>query len=369
MEFFAQNNNRVLYIETPVHLLGLDVLPKDTGRFFRFLRGPRSVAHNIHVGTLPILLPFFQMSSVINSVNSAIIASVLRNWINRLGFQTPLLWIYTPSSAELVEKLPNSGVVYECVDEFRAAKGFVFSSVIGSMEDKLLKLANVCIVTQESLYRRRAAICSNTFVVPNGADTDLFRSIANDDSPPSSIIDRIPRPRLGFVGHIQYWVDLKLLRYLADQRPNWHIVLIGPTHPLADQSHLRGAQNIHLLGRQDQAEIPRMVKGLDVCLNPYKDDEVALNASPLKLYEYLAAGKPVVSTDMPEARKFDGHISIAKTHSDFLACCERLLASLPETPSTIKARLEEAALHSWTKRFMAVNAALESLSLVNNRPH
>ena len=360
MQMFAENGNRVLYIETPVHLLGLDVLPHDPGRFFRFLKGPRTLARNLHVATLPILLPFFQMSHAINAANQAAIGITLRRWLGRLGFDNPLLWLYTPFSAALVNTIGNKCCVYECVDEFRAAKGFVRSAVIGSMEDELLRRCNVTIVTQESLLPRRQKICPQTFCIPNGADTELFAKIAGDESPIPSIIDRIPRPRLGFVGHIQYWVDLNLIGYIARNRPDWSIVLIGPIHPLADAADIKGLPNVHLIGKQPQSEIPRLLKGIDVSLNPYKPDDVAKHASPLKLYEYLAAGKPVVSTDMPEARKFLDSIWIAGDYPQFLDLCAQAINNLPESQSVIRSRLACVAEHSWKNRFAQVNEVVSA---------
>ena len=355
MQMFSANGNRVLYVETPVHLLGLDVLPHDLSRPLRFLRGPRQVEPNLDIATLPILLPFFQMSHAINSVNHIIVRAMLKRWMAALRFRKPLLWIYTPFSESLVEDIENSGVIYECVDEFRAARGFVRSSVVGAMEDSLLKKVSLTIVTQESLLPRRAQICKQIFCVPNGADTELFRRVVEDPQPAASLVQRLSRPRLGFVGHIQYWIDLKLIRYLAERRPEWSIILIGPIGSLADSGELKGLPNIHLLGRQPQAEIPRLLKGIDLCLNPYKRDDVAIHASPLKLYEYLAAGKPVVSTEMPEAHKFGTYVLIGNSYEEFLSQCERVLANLPESPDIIHSRMQLASEHSWTNRFAEVN--------------
>jgi glycosyltransferase involved in cell wall biosynthesis len=359
MQMFAQNENQVLYIETPVHMLGLDVLPHDPTRFFRFLKGPRQVERNLWVATLPILLPFFQMSHLINTANHMLVRTMLRKWMRTLGFGCPILWVYTPFSESVIDGVDNCGVVYECVDEFRAAKGFIRASVVGEMEDSLLKKVDLCIVTQESLLPRRARLCPQTFCVPNGADTELFRSVAESAEAPSAALATIPHPRLAFVGHIQYWVDLKLIRYIADRRPDWHLILIGPIHPLADGKELRGSNNIHTLGRQPQSEIPRLLKGVDVCLNAYKRDEVATHASPLKLYEYLAAGKPVVSTDMPEAHKFADDVRIATSNEDFLRACDDAIRTLPESQDVISRRIAAASTHSWRNRFSTVNEILQ----------
>src|SRR5262245_32270752 len=112
MRMFAENGNRVLYVETPVHLFGLDVLPDDPARFFRFLKGPRPLDRNLHVATLPILMPFFQMSHAINAANQALVGFTLRKWIRTLGFADPVLWLYTPFSAPLVDTIKNKCCVY-----------------------------------------------------------------------------------------------------------------------------------------------------------------------------------------------------------------------------------------------------------------
>ncbi len=361
MQMFAKAGNRVLYVETPVHLLGLDVLPQDPTRFFRFLKGPRQVDPNLHIATLPILLPFFQMSHTINAVNHLVVRAMLRRWMSALGFRKPLLWIYTPFSESLVDGIEHSGSVYECVDEFRAARGFVRSDVVGKMEDALLKKVDVTIVTQENLLPRRAALCPQTFCVPNGADVDLFRQVALDDSPIPPVLEKLPQPRLGFVGHIQYWIDLNLIAFLAGRRPNWSFPLVGPVGPLAETGPVKNLANVHFLGRQPQSEIPRFIKGFDVCLNPYRMDDVASHASPLKVYEYLAAGKPVVSTDMPEARKFPNDIRIGDSYESFLAHCDTVINSLPEPQDTIPRRINLASRHSWQNRFDEVNRICSSV--------
>jgi glycosyltransferase involved in cell wall biosynthesis len=245
------------------------------------------------------------------------------------------------------------------VDEFRAARGFVRPSVVGAMEDSLLRKIDVTFVTQENLLPRRAALCKNTFCVPNGADVELFRTITQNGSQPSAIIHNLPRPRLGFVGHVQYWIDLQLIRYLAEQRPDWSIVLIGPVSPFVAVDALKKLRNVHFIGRQPQSEIPSLLKGMDLCLNPYITGELADHCSPLKLYEYLAAGKPVVSTEMPEAHKFPDHVAIGQSYEHFLRQCEATLARLPESASALQQRIETASAHSWENRFRTVNALIE----------
>jgi glycosyltransferase involved in cell wall biosynthesis len=361
MKMFAENGNRVLYIETPVHLLGLDVLPHDPLRFFRFLKGPRQVQQRLYVGTLPILLPMFQMFRFVNSINQAIVTMVLRSWIRKLGLKNPLLWIYTPFSAKVVDGIPHAAAVYECVDEFRAARGLVRSSVVGGMEDELLRRVQLAVVTQENLLAHRASICSNTVCIPNGADVRQFGEAVLGHAPEPSDIAAIPRPRFGFVGHIHYWIDLKLMRFLAEQKPEWSFVLVGPTHPLARTQEVRHLSNVHMLGRKPQEQIPAYVNAMDVCLNPYIPGLLADHVSPLKLYEYLAGGKPVVSTDMPECRKFSEFVRIVNSHEAFLAECAAAIGGLPEAEAVVRKRLDAVQEHSWENRFQTLNGILSKL--------
>jgi glycosyltransferase involved in cell wall biosynthesis len=357
MKMFAEAGNRVLYIETPVHLFGLDVLPGDPSRFYRFLSGPRKISERLHAATLPILLPFFQMSHIINQANHIWIKRLVRQWIEKLGFRNPLLWIYTPFSAPVLEEFEHDAV-YECVDEFRAARGFISSKVIGEMEDRLLRKVRMTIVTHENLMPQRERLCPNTFCIPNAADVSRFRDAAFGRLQVPEDIAKISCPRVGFVGYIQYWIDLDLIGFMARQRPGWSFVLIGPTAPLAKLEAIKPYRNVYLLGRKPENTIPAYLQAFDCCINPYVTGTLADHCSPLKLYEYLAAGKPVISTDMPEARKFGGEVDVACSYEEFLQQCSARIAELPQSESAVERRLKIAAPHSWESRFGQLNKLL-----------
>jgi glycosyltransferase involved in cell wall biosynthesis len=285
---------------------------------------------------------------------------VLRRWIKQVGFTNPLYWIYTPFSAPVLNG-SKLDAIYECVDEFRAARGLVNARVVGEMEEELLRRVRLTIVTHEKLAARRQQLCANTFCVPNGADLGQFRDAALGKLKAPDDLADIPKPRLGFVGHIHYWIDLKLIRFLAEQRPDWSIVLVGPMSPMAQGHVVKGIRNVYILGRKPQAEIPAYVQAFDCCLNPYITGPLADHCSPLKLYEYLAAGKSVVSTEMPEARKFPGDVDVAATYEDFLRFCEKRIAEKPADEDAIQARLRAAEPHDWNRRFAEVNALLDKV--------
>jgi len=158
-----------------------------------------------------------------------------------------------------------------------------------------------------------------------------------------------------------YWLDFDLLRSLALARPQWSFAFVGPVGRLADVDKIR-LPNVHLLGRKPYEDVPAYVKGFDVCLNPYLMDETAANCSPLKLYEYLASGRPVVSTDMPEARKFQDVVGIGETHAEILARLEEALGSEATSPAAVARRLAAALPHSWDHRFANTEQVLEGLA-------
>jgi glycosyltransferase involved in cell wall biosynthesis len=147
---------------------------------------------------------------------------------------------------------------------------------------------------------------------------------------------------------LQDWIDLDAIADLAKQRPNWSFVLIGPSGPGVDLTSLKQLANIHLLGKRDHEDLPQYLKGFDLCLNPFKLNRLTTNVSPLKFYEYLASGKPIVTITLPELEQFSSQVEIANDPSEYLTKIETALAN--ETPERQQARLACAGQHTWEAR-------------------
>lgn len=359
MQKFAKQGNRVLYIEAQSSIFSFGVIRSDWGRAFRWLKGPRRVEDNIYVATLPLVLPFFQISGIINKINNWFIVRLLVHWIKKLGFGRPILWTYNPHNESLVGQLGERLAIYECVDELSASKGLVKSQVVHDLEERLIKKVDIVVTTHENLYKSRKPLAKSISLIPNGVEIEHFRKISSPETSMASEMKEIPRPVIGFLGTIQYWIDLDLIRYIAVSKREWSIVLIGPIGRLAEIKKIKGIPNVHLLGRRDYTRLPSYIKTWDVCINPYIVDEVAMNCSPLKLYEYLATGKPIVSVDMPEARKFDGLVEIADNYEDFLKKIQGILDGLPEEEAKKEARIKAVENHSWENRFLELERVLK----------
>lgn len=360
---WARQGNRVLYVEQQMHWAGwLAALRAEFPRAFRWLRGPRAVEPNLWLFTLPIALPFFQMNAALNRLNNLWLAPVLRWAMRRAGFSDVVLWTYTPHSADFVGKLGDSFAVYECVDEFSASKGLVHGPTIAALERELLGKVDLTIVTAPALLETKRPHTRRCELVGNGVDVEHFAAASRADTAVPPAIAALPKPVVGFLGGVQYWIDFDLIGYAARAHPDWSFAFVGPVEPLARADKVRGLPNVHFLGRQPYANVPAFVAGFDVCINPYVLDDVAEKCDPLKLYDYLASGKPVVSVDMPAARQFNGLIALTRTPEEFTRALEATLGH----PGDGATRQRAAVPFSWATRFEQVQAVVEDAL---SRPH
>jgi glycosyltransferase involved in cell wall biosynthesis len=353
---WARQGNRVLYVEQQMHWIGwLAALRSQFGRAIRWLEGPRPVEPGLWVLTLPLVVPFFQMNAAINGFNNLWLAPVLRRAAGRLGLRRPILWTYTPHSAGFVGALDESFAVYECVDEFSAARGLVHGPTVAGMERALLHKVGGVIVTAPALLESKRPHARRIELIPNGVDAAHFARASRPETVVARAVQALARPVIGYLGGIQYWIDFDLIAHAARAHPEWSFAMVGNIEPMARVDKVRGLANVHFLGRQPYAALPEFVAGFDVCVNPYVLDGVAENVDPLKLYDYVASGKPVVSVDIPAARRFAGLIRLAHTPDEFTRSIEAALGD----PGDPAARKQAALQHDWEARFDHVQATLE----------
>src|SRR5436853_318229 len=220
--------------------------------------------------------------------------------MQQLGFEDVISWSFLPSSAPVSGTLGESLIVYHCVDEFSAFSGAPVHE-IRELERRLLLRSDVVICSSEKLRADKARVNSNAHRVQHGVDLEHF---ANAFCTATTIPDDLkgaPGPIIGFWGLIADWVDLPLVRHVADAFSGGTVVLLGNSN--TDMKPLDGARNVRVLGRRHYADLPRYAKAFDVALMPFKVNELTLAANPLKVREYLAAGLPVVSTAIPEVER------------------------------------------------------------------
>ena len=286
----------------------------------RGLEGSTRVDENFYVCN-PLVLPLPGVPGV-DAFNTAILSCFLRHLMHRHGFQRPILWTFLPNVNRLVGRLGERLVIYHCVDEYTAFSG-VPRRTLQRMERDLLGKADLVFTSSEQLCRERRVHNPSTFFVSHGVDMPHFSRALEADTPIPSDIQTIPRPVIGFFGLIAEWIDLPLVRALALARPDWSIVLVGKA--TTDLGPVTGLPNVHLLGQRPYGTLPGYCKAFDVGIIPFRVNELTLKANPLKLREYLAAGLPVVSTDLPEVRKYASLVRLATDPDTFLRGVEACL--------------------------------------------
>jgi glycosyltransferase involved in cell wall biosynthesis len=358
---FARQGNKVLYVESQFHYLTyLKRFKSQWRRIYQFLRGPRQVEPNLYIYTPPLLLPAFQIFPRLATINNYVLSFFLRSAMRKIGIKQPLLWLYSHYNQPLIKKLGCKRALYECVDEFSGAKGLIRPEVARAQEQATLKAVDVAIVTAPGLKKSKIEFNRNIHVIANAANVAHFSKATSGKLTEPGDLKSIPRPRLVFVGGIAYWIDLELVRYIAVNRPSWQIILIGPV--VTNTKILDNLNNIHFMGRKSYDDLPSYLAWCDIALNPYKVDSVAENCSPLKLYEYMAAGLPIVSTDMPEARRFPGIENVAFSYDGFVRKAENILGWEKDLrPWFVAKSHAEAIKHTWESRFLAVEKIAEDM--------
>ena len=324
-------------------------------RLKAFVLGPRKVADAIHVIS-PLAIPFHGNATA-RRINQWLLVSTLRAAIRKLGFQRPVTWTFLPSSADVAGHLGEEFVVYHCTDEFSEFSGTSREAIL-KMEQQLIENANCVFVSAERLYKNKVKHNPNTFLIRHGVDVEHFRKACDRNTPIPEDIAQIAGPIVGFFGLIADWVDLQLVADLAIARPQWSFVLIGKV--VTDLSRIARIPNIHVLGQKSYGDLPGYCRRFDAAILPFVINELTLNANPLKLREYLAAGLPVVSTPIPEVQELGQLVRIGRNCQDFVSHLESVLT--PEGSGTRLAISREMDGESWDQRVEEMSRAIVGLS-------
>jgi GT2 family glycosyltransferase len=332
--FYVSNN----FVDDPQP--GFALLPLDgTGRLFQV---------HLHVAGAPQIYADMPDGAQLHMLRASL-AEVLR-WS---GTTTSISIVQHPYWAQLSTMVPSARLVYDCMDHHAGFENN--ASAVLRAERQLVAEADVVAVTSDGLAREVAPQARQVAVVRNGGDFAFFSR-----RPAEVFQDPRKRKVIGYYGAIAEWFDVDLVRAVARRFPDALVVLVG-ADTAGVAAALGGLENIHFQGEVAYDALPYWLYAFDVCLLPFKVVPLTLATNPVKVYEYLAAGKPVVAVDLPEMQQFDGLVQVAADAGAFVEAVDRVLSE-PESAADADARQAFARTQTWELRATQLDAVLRNLS-------
>lgn len=359
----------VLYVEPRVWLVRYIFLhwykPKFLLRFFRRLFWYERVHDKLFIKAQWNLIPGSREIAWIGFFNHLLNRFHLLFIARLLGFSSApqTVWVYDTEAIEFLSAFPKALVLYDCVDDHAAQAGVDRNPErVQDEEKKLLQRSNIVTVTSKRLWNLKKHQHKNIHLILNAGNVDLFLQPvkATMERPSYQELLSTSHPIIGSVGTIDsYKLDWQLVEQMAKLKPDWHLVFVGA--PLMGQSkkdvkRLKKMSNIHFLGSVPQVDVPTYVQHFDVCFIPYKASRYNEASFPLKFWEFMATGKPVVVSGVPELREYKPLIQYVKTAKDMIVAIEAAL----EKPTVLQTeRIAEAKRHTWEKRVAQLLSLLE----------
>ncbi|MCF6158416.1 MAG: glycosyltransferase family 1 protein [wastewater metagenome] len=364
-------NNRVLFVDPPVAYSNLVIRPDWWKRYLKntwlWFRGIRQIRENFYVYSHPPLLIQYGHSNIIDKGNHAYATLAIKRAAAKLGFDSPVLWIYHPYVVMPQGQFNEKVVCYDCNDDV----GFFFShhfdkrKKLSAIEEELTKRADVVFATSRHLFHLRKKQNPNTHYLPSAVDIELFKRANSSDVKIASELESIPKPIIGFIGGmVNTKMNWEWIRAAAVSQPQWNFVFVGPCGESPPQ-YILEQKNIVFLGAKPQEALPAYLKGFDVCLIPYQGESFLKACQPTKTFEYLAAGKPVVSSWIPELEDYRDVVLLSRETEEFIQNI-KLALTHGKNPSMIQRYKETARGWTWEERVGKASQLIESLLKTKN---
>lgn len=322
-------------------------------KLWQIQQGPRTVSDALTVIT-PLQIPL-PASRVAREFNAWSVERAVNQILRRLPKQPVQVWSFAPDVDHFAGRFDEELLLYYCVDAFGEFPGYN-RKLVERREHDLIDKCDVVVATSPPLYESKKPLHPNVHQVRHGVDHAHLSRALWDDLPLPRDLARLRRPIYGFVGVIGDWVDLDLVAGLARRQPEASIVMIGPERQ--PRGACAGLKNIHWLGGRDHRMLPNYLRFFDVGLIPFKKEPLTINANPIKLHEYLAAGVPTVSTSLPAVPPIEGSVWVADTAAETAECCND--ARQHNSPADRAARSKLMLAESWSQRLEELSAIIEA---------
>lgn len=361
MRRFARAGNKVIFVNSIS--MGLpsvkhkDLLPKIWRKLKSYAKLARTTDEGITVVS-PATLPFFG-SRVVRSLNKALLLAQIGALAAGKKMNAPILWIAIPTAAEVVGKMGESFVIYQVSDKYdsNSEDHATDAETIRRLHDFAIEKADIVLYSGRKLLEEAEHGREKSFLLEQAVDFEHWAAVSDGSLEIAPEIAAIPQPRIGYFGAVEPWlVDRELIRRASAERPEWQWVFIGN---LARGTDLTELPNVHFLPPVSYYDLPRYAAGFDVCVLPWETEHAFTSyGSAIKVREYLASGKPVVISPLPEYEPMKDVLRIARTRDEFIALIED---ALNETGSEKKeARQKSVQNGTWDARAEWVSDMIEA---------
>lgn len=349
----AKEGHKILYIEVPLNPLSVLLKPKTIFKETNInaLRGLRAVKKNIWAIKTIVPFPFhpilgiFTDNLLINYLNQKFILIVLLKILKKLKFNFPEAVIYYPMSVPILNELNFSKIYFHIVDDWQGFKGIPKS--MKRLTLRLLELADVTIVTSKTLYDRYFNNTSNIQLLGHGTDIALFSKIITKKIPTLKILKNSSKKKVGYYGSLEK-LDFNLINYVSTKMPMLEFYFVGPI--TENFNNKNNFSNVFFLNSLDRDKLPSFLQGIDIFWMPFEINELTKSMSPIKIYEVLSAGLPIVSVDLDECRYItDKFITFGKSKEEFIPLINNAINGNSYQKKI--ERLNFSKSFTWTKRY------------------
>lgn len=347
-EQLAKQGHRVFYIQQKFLV--------ERGRFHPSQVRVSKISNNVFTVNLSSYHNLFIYQDIPSKEDIEIIKNSLRRLILKARIMNPIAKIDHPFWASILKEIAMP-VIYDCMDEHMGFKESLCH--LEKLELQLFKESKFVLVSSKYLFQKaKKRGVKNILLLRNAGDYHHFSKASTDNLSVPKELHRLKRPIIGYYGAIAEWFDIKILEDLVTSFRDASIVLIGRVNNKGVMKLSKKYKNIYLLGEKSYEELPSYLQEFDVATIPFKLTDLIKATNPVKVYEYLAAGKPVVATDIPELEAFADVVYIAKTRRGFL---NKVKKALKEKDNNVKKRQGIARENTWEKRGETLNLEIKRI--------
>lgn len=360
MRRFAKAGNRVIFVNSISmglpSLANKDLLPRITRKLRSYAKLARSTPEGVTVVS-PAVIPFFG-SRATRAANRKLLALQIGRLARRGGLSRPILWIAIPTAADMIGEFDEDLVIYQVSDKYDAnlMDHATDLETIRKLHERAIRKADVVLYSGQKLLNESEIGRERSYLLEQAVDFDHWSQVGSGELQVAAAVAEIPRPRLGYFGAVEPWlIDQELIKRAARERPEWQWIFIGNKSRGVEVENL---PNTHFLPPVPYQELPKYAAGFDVCVLPWDTAHAFTSyGSAIKVREYLATGKPVVISPLPEYERMSNVLRIARSHDEWFRLVEEALSD--KDPDAARTRQAAVSSGTWDARAEWVSNLIE----------